>query len=103
MAQRRFHLSPEQCRRLSEYLAHFSHPLRLRLICQLHQGEKCVSELTEAVGERQSTVSGQLKYLTMAGVISHERRGAHVFYRIADERAVRLLKHLIATFGLEGP
>ena len=96
-----FHLPPRECRRLSDYLAHFSHPLRLRIFCQLYHGEKCVGELMEAVGEKQSTVSGQLKYLTMAGITTSERRGANVFYRIDDERAPRLLKHLVKTFDLE--
>ena len=101
MLSKDFHLPPQECRRLSDYLAHFSHPLRLRIICQLYGGEKCVGELTEAVGEKQSTVSGQLKYLTMAGITNSERRGANVFYRISDERAPRLLRHLAKTFGLE--
>ena len=67
----------------------------------MRRGEKCVGELMEAVGEKQSTVSGQLKYLTMAGITSSERRGANVFYRIADSRAPRLLKHLVKAFGFE--
>ncbi len=96
-----FQLSPEDCRRLSDYLAHFSHPLRLRLICRLRRGERCVSELVDEVGQRQSTVSGQLKYLTMAGITASERRGANVYYRIADTRAPRLLRHLVGAFGLE--
>lgn len=96
-----FRLSPEQCRRLSEYLAHFSHPLRLRLICQLYHGEKCVGELTHAVEEKQSTVSGQLKYLTMAGITASERRGASIFYRVDDDRAPGLLRHLVKAFGFE--
>jgi DNA-binding transcriptional ArsR family regulator len=85
---------------LSGYLAHFSHPLRLRLICQLAKGEKCVNDLVAVTGGLQTTVSGQLKYLTMAGIVAPERRGANVFYRIADERATGLLRHLVAAFGL---
>jgi DNA-binding transcriptional ArsR family regulator len=101
MVNKEFHLPAQECRRISDYLAHFSHPLRLRIICQLYRGEKCVGELMEAVGEKQSTVSGQLKYLNMAGITTSERRGANVFYRIQDERAPRLLRHLAKTFGLE--
>ncbi len=101
MSSKKVSLSPEECRMLSGFLAHFSHPLRLRIVCQLGHGEKCVNDLVAATGGLQTTVSGQLKYLTLAGIIAPERRGAKVFYRIADQRAVRLLKHLVAEFGLD--
>lgn len=102
MINKRFKLSPEQCRQMSDYLTHLSHPLRLRLICQLHQGEKNVSELIAAVGRQQSTVSTQLKYLLMAGIVAFERRGQFVYYRIADRRASGLLRHLVGAFGMLG-
>jgi ArsR family transcriptional regulator len=100
MTNQKFKLSPEQCRQLSDYLTHLSHPLRLRLICQLHRGEKNVSQLIEAVKRQQSTVSTQLKYLLMAGIVAYERRGQFVYYRIADRRASGLLRYLVGAFGM---
>ena len=101
MADKKFQLSDKQCRQLSDYLTILSHPLRLRLICQLHHGEKNVSELIEAVKRQQSTVSTQLKHLLMAGIVAYERRGQFVYYRIADPRATGLLRHLVRAFGLK--
>ncbi len=98
MPRRDVHLSAQACERLSEWLGHFSNPLRLRLICQLSGGEKCVGELIEATGAKQSTVSGQLRYLAMAGVVRHERRGTNVYYRLADQRVRRALQRLARDF-----
>ncbi len=92
-----FHLEEKDCRRLAEYLAHFSHPLRLRIVCLLKDGPKNVTEIVAATGQKQSTVSGQLKYLLMTGILEQERRGASVFYSVKDELAVKILKHLVET------
>jgi ArsR family transcriptional regulator len=93
-----FHLDPETCKRLSDYLAHFSNPLRLRIICLLKDGPRNVTDLVAATGQHQSTVSGQLKYLLMTGILNQERRGVNVFYSVRDEQAVAMLWHLVQAF-----
>jgi ArsR family transcriptional regulator len=70
----------------------------LRIICLLKDGPKNVSELVNETGHRQSTVSGQLKYLLMVGFLRHERRGVNVYYSVRDEQAVAVLRHLVETF-----
>ena len=101
MVDKKFSLTPEECSRLSEFLAHFGNQLRLRIICKLYRGPKCVGEIVEETGQRQSTVSGQLKYLSMVGITRSTRHGTRIYYELADKRASDLLKHLVKTFGLE--
>lgn len=68
------------------------------MICLLKDGPRKVTDLVEATGQHQSTVSGQLKYLLITGILNQERRGVNVFYSIRDEQAVAVLRHLVEMF-----
>jgi len=60
-------------------------PMRLRLLSLIacHDGgESCVCDLTAAFDVTAPTVSYHLKILREAGLISAERRGTWVYYRI---------------------
>lgn len=67
---------------MREYLAILANPVRLKLLCALVEGPLCVSELMARVGERQSTVSQQLRHLFLAGLVEREKRGVRVYYRV---------------------
>ena len=72
-------------------------PVRLRLLSLIgaHQGgEVCVCDLTTAFNLTQPTISHHLKVLREAGIITSERRGTWVYYRLvpaALERMAALL------------
>jgi DNA-binding transcriptional ArsR family regulator len=57
---------------------------RLLLLCQLSQGEMCVSELEEALGIHQPTLSQQLGVLRTEGVVATRREGKNIYYSVAD-------------------
>ncbi|MBE0586297.1 MAG: winged helix-turn-helix transcriptional regulator [Desulfofustis sp.] len=58
------------------------HPTRLWLAEQLADGEQCVCQLAESIDADVSTVSKHLAVLRNAGVVSVEKRGKQVYYRI---------------------
>jgi ArsR family transcriptional regulator len=64
---------------------------RLLLLCQLSQGEMRVSDLEQALGIRQPTLSQQLSVLRGEGVVSTRREGKSIFYRVADPSALEIL------------
>ena len=64
---------------------------RLLLLCQLSQGEMCVSDLEQALGIRQPTLSQQLGVLRNEGVVETRREGKQIFYSVADKRALKLI------------
>ena len=64
---------------------------RLLLLCQLSQGEMCVSELEEALGIRQPTLSQQLGVLRGEGVVKTRRAGKNIFYSVADAALLEIL------------
>lgn len=69
-------------------------PERLLLLCQMSQGEISVGELEEALGILQPTLSQQLGVLRREGMVETRREGKKVFYRVADERLLALLRTL---------
>jgi len=64
---------------------------RLRLLAALLDGERCVHELTRAVGMEQSAVSHQLRALRECGLVSARKQGRHVFYALGDSHVRALL------------
>lgn len=64
---------------------------RLLLLCQLTEGEYCVSELEALSGISQPTLSQQLGVLRNMALVDTRRDGKNIYYRIADPRALKLL------------
>lgn len=57
-------------------------PARLALVRALSGGERCVCELVGVAGLGWSTTSKHLDVLRQAGVVSSDRRGQKMFYRL---------------------
>ena len=82
----------------AEFLKTLSNVSRLIMLCQLAEGEKSVSELTELLDERQPTVSQQLARLRAEKLVQARREGQQVFYSLASEEVRSLILALHATF-----
>ena len=59
-------------------------------------GERCVSELVDASGEKFSTVSQRLRLLRGEGLVLRRRAGTHLFYALADRHVVDLVRNALA-------
>jgi len=57
-------------------------PAPLTLVRKLTDGEHCVCDLVEACGLGWSTTSKHLDVLREAGVVSSDKRGQKIFYRL---------------------
>ncbi len=68
---------------VAEVFKALGHPARVRMLRALVGGEKCVCDLVEAAGLGWSTVSRHLSIMKAAGVLSDEKRGKQVIYRLA--------------------
>ncbi|MEV0999936.1 metalloregulator ArsR/SmtB family transcription factor [Nonomuraea sp. NPDC050202] len=68
-------------------------PVRLRILSIVagHAGgEACVCDITDAFDLTQPTISHHLKVLRDVGLLTHERRGSWVYYRLVPENLSRL-------------
>jgi ArsR family transcriptional regulator len=70
-------------------------PERLRLLLRLAEREACVSELAEDEGEKITTVSARLKTLAIVRLVRRRREAKHVFYALADEHVLPLVRNAI--------
>ncbi len=71
---------------------------RLLLLCQLIEGERCVSELESLTGIEQPTLSQQLGILRVDGLVKTRREGKYVYYAIGDPRVGAMLSALHGMF-----
>ncbi len=67
---------------------------RLLLLCQISQGERCVSELEIALDIHQPTLSQQLGVLRDEGLVSTRRDGKWIYYSIASKEALAVIEVL---------
>lgn len=82
----------------SRLLKALANPDRLLLLCQLTQGEHCVSEMEALVGVLQPTLSQQLGVLRQEGLVTTRREGKQIFYSIASKDALTVLQVLYQQF-----
>ena len=75
-----------------------ANPDRLLLMCQLSQGELCVSDLEEQLGIRQPTLSQQLGVLRDNELVETRREGKSIFYSIASKEAIAVMNVLYDQF-----
>lgn len=71
---------------------------RLLLLCQLTEGEACVSDLEVSLGIQQPTLSQQLTVLRNEGLVVTRREGKRIYYAIADEKLFILLNTLYTLY-----
>ncbi len=91
-------LTGDQAVELARVFKAMGDPVRLRLLSLIasHEGgEACVCDLTDVFELTGPTISHHLKVLREAGLITGERRGTWVFYRIRPD-ALRSASQLLA-------
>src|SRR5215204_1363057 len=74
---------------LARSFAALSDPIRLRLlsfIASADADEVCACDLIEPSGRSQPTVSHHMKILIDAGLVTREKRGQWVWYRVVPSR-----------------
>ena len=69
-----------------------SDPTRLAILLALLEGEHRVTDLVERVGSSQGNVSGHLACLKDCGIVADRPQGRAVFYQIASEEVVTVLR-----------
>jgi DNA-binding transcriptional ArsR family regulator len=85
----------DQACRLMKVLANSD---RLMLLCEITQGEKCVSELEEILGIQQPTLSQQLSVLRNEELVTTRREGKNIYYQISSPQALAVMHVLYKTY-----
>ncbi|TCZ61021.1 ArsR/SmtB family transcription factor [Roseicella aquatilis] len=78
----------------AELLRALAHPMRLRILCRLLEGEVAVAGFEGELGLKQPNLSQQLAALREAGLVATRREARSVVYRLADARVRGILEAL---------
>jgi DNA-binding transcriptional ArsR family regulator len=96
-------LDSQQCHEAAHLQAHICGGLsdhnRIKIVYLLSQGEHNVTTLADRLSLPQPSASRHLKILRECGVVTSERKGHSVFYRLTDDRvshALELLRAVVA-------
>lgn len=87
---------PSRAAQVAEVLKAVAHPLRLRIVAILVEGDANVSELAERLGAGQAIVSQQLRILRHNGLVAADREGGFATYRLVErhlEGLVHCMEH----------
>ncbi|BCX87874.1 hypothetical protein MIN45_P0241 [Methylomarinovum tepidoasis] len=88
----------EDIAKAAKCLKAMSHPLRLKILCILGRGPASVQEIVAQVGTTQSNVSQHLAVLRDKGLLTFDKRANRVFYRIDDQRTLKLIEMIRDVF-----
>jgi ArsR family transcriptional regulator len=84
-------LDEGEANELAGAFAALADPVRLRLLSLIASADEvCACDLTEPVGRSQPTVSHHTKVLAEAGLITGEKRGRWVYWKVVPERVAAL-------------
>ena len=79
---------------IAHLLKTMSHPIRLKILCLLEDGERTVGELRNEVQTTNANVSQHLTILRNQGIVSSRKDANFMYNRIGDPRVLELIKSL---------
>lgn len=82
----------EDYEKLAAAFGALAHPLRLGLIANILEGRLCVQDLGEALDRSQPNISQHLAVLRERGLITPERNGKRVCYRLTDDCLAQVIR-----------
>ncbi|WP_053365405.1 ArsR/SmtB family transcription factor [Bacillus sp. FJAT-27245] len=75
----------------AEFFKALAHPLRIRILELLGDGDKSVNEIQSLVGSEGSAVSQQLMVLRTKNIVTGRKEGNRVIYSLRDPLIIELL------------
>jgi DNA-binding transcriptional ArsR family regulator len=69
--------------------------VRIALVSELAEGERCVHELVESLDLPQPLISQHLRVLRGADLVEGVRRGREVAYRLTDEHVAHIVQDAV--------
>ncbi|MBW2459366.1 MAG: winged helix-turn-helix transcriptional regulator [Deltaproteobacteria bacterium] len=82
----------ERVSRVVDVLKAVAHPVRLRVVAVLRDGECNVNGLATALDLNPAIVSQQLRILRMSGLVDVTREGGFANYRLSEPHLIDLLQ-----------
>ena len=71
-------------------------PVRIAIVLQLLESQRCVHDLVDALGVAQPLISQHLRVLKSAGVVHGDRQGREVVYSLVDDHLAHIVVDAVA-------
>ena len=84
-------LSEEELLELADLFKMFSDSTRIKILYDLFDGEKNVTEICEDIDMNQSAVSHQLRALKTAKLVKSRREGKPIVYALDDDHVKTII------------
>jgi DNA-binding transcriptional ArsR family regulator len=94
---------PEILDAAGDILRALAAPVRIAIVLQLRESQRCVHELVDSLGVAQPLVSQHLRVLKAAGVVAGERSGREVLYRLVDHHLAHIVVDAVTHAGEARP
>ncbi len=85
-------------KKVAAMLKTMSHPIRMKILCMLQDGEMAVGDIREEVKTTNANVSQHLSILRNQGIISSRKDANFIFNKIEDERVLELISTMRKLF-----
>ena len=83
----------------ADFLKVIAEENRLKILCMLRDGEKCVCEIWQCLDLPQNLTSHHLKILRDQGLISARKDGQKIYYAVAHKSSSRYIKIINKLFN----
>ena len=83
---------------VTELLKSIAHPIRMKILCFLMEGEKNVGEIEQQFGSTISNISQHLTVLRKASIIDRRKEANFMFYSLKDNNILKLMETLKNNF-----
>lgn len=85
---------------VAEFFRILGQPVRVQILLTIGRGEACVCHLEAYLGLRQAAISQHLMVLRDAGLVSANRDGRNIFYRLARPELLELVRQAAQLVGI---
>ncbi len=92
------HFDEEQVEKVTEILKSIAHPIRMKILCFLFDGEKNVSEIEHEFGSTISNISQHLTVLRKADIINRRKEANFMYYSLKDQSIFNLMESIKKNF-----
>ena len=91
-------MKDEQIDAVAKILKSMSHPIRLKILCLLQDGEMSVGDIRNEVETTNANVSQHLNILRNQGIIDFRKDANFIYNRITDKRILDLIMNMQKVF-----
>jgi len=81
---------PEE--KIASFFKIIDHPIRIRILFAIGDGETCVCHLETVLGLRQAYISQHLMELRKNGILDTNREGKFIYYRLSSPKILDIIR-----------